>query len=188
MPWPSAVQTVNMTDNNPLPDSELIRREVLQRSWQRDKEVSARRLRIRWAVWALCRYGLPLLFVLGTAFAVWIWGLPQLRMTLAALPGKGVVPTVGEEPASDLPATPSSVPMELPAALPPAASLEATEVSPTPPDRSDGEQDPIRLRPERGVSSSDKGAPGQVSLDGTDATNTPKTVPTPDFGSQSKEP
>ncbi len=188
MPWPSADQTVDMTENTPLPDSELIRREALQRSWQRDKEVSARRLRIRWTIWALCRYGLPLFFVLGTAIAVWVWVLPQLRATLATHTGSvAVPPTVNVEPGNSLPATPL-VPNAPPATPPSVTEPQGSEASPTPPDQSDGEQDPIRLRPEGGYPSTNNGPQDQFGLENTDTTTTPNPALTPDIGPYSKEP
>ncbi len=66
-----------------MPNAESVRLEALRRSWQRDREVSRRRLRARWIVWACCRYGLPLLLVLGTAVAAWIWALPYLSQKAA---------------------------------------------------------------------------------------------------------
>ncbi|HEX5739836.1 MAG TPA: hypothetical protein VFY22_15090, partial [Hydrogenophaga sp.] len=170
-----------------LPDSELIRREALQRSWQRDQEVAARRLRIRWAVWALCRYGLPLILVLGTAIAVWIWALPQLRTTLATLAGPAAPTTENVGPVNALPATPP-VPIEAPATPPPVDTPEPTDVPPTPSGPSDGAQDPIELRPEGGVSSSSNGDQGQDSLEDAGITHTPDPVLKPDTGLQSKEP
>lgn len=157
MPWTSAGQTVDMTENAPLPDSERIRREALQRSWQRDKEVSARRLRVRWAIWALCRYGLPLFFVLGTAVSVWIWGLPQLRTTLANLTGPVASPTVTMPPTS---APPLPTPIEPPAVLPLPLVEEPVhgEAAPKGPEPDDGEQAPIQLRPEAGFPISNDGS------------------------------
>lgn len=187
MPWTSAVQTVNMTDNPPLPDSERIRREALQRSWQRDKEVGARRLRIRWAVWALCRYGLPLLVVLGAAVVVWVWGLPQLRTTLTKLNGPVASPTVSGGPVNALPGTPP-FPNELPAALPPLAEPEFSETTPAPPDQSDGHQEPIQRPPEDSPPSHSSSAPEQASPEGTDSTTTLNPVLKSDIGTHSKEP
>lgn len=66
-----------------MPDAESVRLEVLRRSWQRDQEVGRRRLRRRWIVWACCRYGLPLLLVLVTAVAAWVWALPYLSQMAA---------------------------------------------------------------------------------------------------------
>lgn len=186
MPWPSAVQTVNMTENAHIPDSDRIRREALQRSWQRDKEVGARRLRFRWAVWALCRYGLPLLIVLGTAVAVWIWGLPQLRTTLTTWTGSVVPPTGIGNPANVLPVTPT--PNELPAALPQVAEPAFGDPAPTPSDQGDGDREPIQLLPEDGLSSSSSGAQDLTSPDGTDSTTTLNPVLRPDIGTHSKEP
>jgi len=187
MPWTSAVQTVNMAENAPLPDAERIRREALQRSWQRDKEVGARRLRIRWAVWALCRYGLPLLVVLGAAVAVWVWGLPQLRTTLTTLTGPVASPTVNDGPANTLPATPPS-PSERPAMPPPVAEPEFSNATPTSPAQTDGDQEPIQRSPEDSPPSPSNGAAEQASPDGTDSTTTPNPVLMPDIGTHSKEP
>ncbi|MDO8904581.1 hypothetical protein [Hydrogenophaga sp.] len=187
MPWTSAVQTVEMTENAPLPDSERIRREALQRSWQRDKKVSARRLKIRWAVWALCRYGLPLLFVLGTAIAVSIWGLPQLRTALTTLTGPMASPTVNVGPTSGLPA-PSPASIGLSIDLPPAGKQERSEMTPAQPGQSDDDQGPIQLRPESSFPSSNHGDHGQTGPDDIDTTTTLNPVRTPDNGSHSKEP
>lgn len=65
-----------------LPDPEAVRLDTLQRSWQRDRKVARRRLVRRWVVWALLRYGLPALLVLGTAAAVWVWALPEAHTRL----------------------------------------------------------------------------------------------------------
>jgi hypothetical protein len=181
MPWTSAVQTVDaMTENPPLPDSERLRREALQRSWQRDKEVSRRRLRMRWTVWALCRYGLPLLLVLATAMAVWSWGLPYLRATLAAMTGP-----VGS--ATPTPAPPP-VPDELPATQAPLGGAARADVPPTPPGHGDGSEEPIELRREGDIPSSNHLEPGDASPEDTDTTNTPNPELKPDIGLHSKEP
>jgi hypothetical protein len=65
-----------------LPDPEAVRLDALQRSWQRDREVARRRLARRWVVWALLRYGLPAMLVLGTAAGVWVWALPEAHARL----------------------------------------------------------------------------------------------------------
>ena len=191
MPWTSAVQTVDQTEYTPLPDSERIRREALQRSWQRDRKVSARRLRVRWTIWALCRYGLPLLFVLGTAVAVWTWGLPQLRKALSTLTDPVASPTVHVQPANVplAPPTPPTAPIEPPVALPlpPVGEPASNLAAPAPPEPGAGEQDPIQLRREVSFPSS-IGELGQASPEATDSPTTPNPVLKPDIGMQNKEP
>jgi hypothetical protein len=189
MPWTSAVQTVDATtENAPLPDSERLRREALQRSWQRDKEVSRRRLRMRWTVWALCRYGLPLLLVLAAAMAVWTWGLPHLRATLAAMAGPVGSEKVIVGPASSTPATPP-VADQPPVMQTPVEGAEHGNVPPTPTGRSDAsEEDPIQLRRDGDIRPSSHLEAGQASLEDTDSTNTPNPDLKPDIGLHSKEP
>lgn len=188
MPWTSTVQTVDATTGNaPLPDSERLRREALQRSWQRDKEVSRRRLRMRWTVWALCRYGLPVLLVLATAMAVWIWGLPYLRSTLAALTGPVGSTNVITGPAASSPAIPL-VPDPLPATQAPVDGASQGEAPPAPPGHGDDSEDPIKLRREGDIPSSNKLEEDSASLEDTDTTNTPNPELKPDIGLHSKEP
>ncbi|MDM7942666.1 MAG: hypothetical protein QUV35_08560 [Hydrogenophaga sp.] len=58
-----------------MPDSETLRQAALRSSWRRDHRVGRRRRWWRWAVWALLRYGLPLLLLAGTVTAVVIIAL-----------------------------------------------------------------------------------------------------------------
>lgn len=188
MPWTSTVQTVDATTGNaPLPDSDRLRREALQKSWQRDKEVSRRRLRMRWTVWALCRYGLPLLLVLATTMAVWIWGLPQLRATLAAMTGPVSSESTIVGPAASTPAAPA-VPDEPPAMQAPMGGAERSDVPPAPPGPGDGSEDRIEQRREGDIPSSSKPNPDNTRLEGTDTSNTPNPELKPDIGLHSKEP
>jgi hypothetical protein len=188
MPWTSTVQTVDATTGNaPLPDSDRLRREALQKSWQRDKEVSRRRLRMRWTVWALCRYGLPLLLVLATTMALWIWGLPQLRATLAAMTGLSRSTGVIVGPTATTPATPP-VPDEPPAMQAPAGGAERSEVPPAPPGPGDGSKNRIELRLEGDIPSSSKPDPDNARLEDTDTSDTPNPELKPDIGLHSKEP
>lgn len=188
MPWTSNVQTVDVTTGNaPLPDSERLRREALQRSWQRDKEVSRRRLRMRWTVWALCRYGLPVLLVLATAMAVWTWGLPQLRATLATKTGSVGSTNVITGPAASGHAT-LPVPDQLPATQAPVGGAAQGEAPPVPPGHVDDPEDPIKLRREGDIPSSSKLEEDSASLEDTDTTNTPNPELRPDIGLHSKEP
>ena len=53
-----------------VPDSEALRRHALMVSWQRDREVAARRVRQRWIIWALLRVVLPLLLLTGMAITL----------------------------------------------------------------------------------------------------------------------
>lgn len=188
MPWTSTVQTVDATTGNALlPDSERLRREALQRSWQRDKEVSRRRLRMRWTVWALCRYGLPLLLVLATATTVWIWGLPHLRAALATKTGSVGSMNVIPGPAATSPATPP-VPDNLPVAQDPVGGAAQGEAPPALPEHGNGSEHPIKLRREGDTPSSSKLEEDSASLEDTDTTNTPIPELKPDIGLHSKEP
>jgi len=57
------------TPTSAVPDSETLRQAALRASWRRDRQVGRRRRWTRWLVWALCRYGLPLL-LLATVVAI----------------------------------------------------------------------------------------------------------------------
>ena len=82
MPWTVSGHPSPSASGVPLPDPETVRLETLQRSWQRDRAVARRRLVRRWVVWALLRYGLPAVLVLGTAAAAWVWALPEAQTRL----------------------------------------------------------------------------------------------------------
>jgi len=58
------------TPTSAVPDSEALRQSALRASWRRDRQVGRRRRWTRWLVWALCRYGLPLLLATAAAIAV----------------------------------------------------------------------------------------------------------------------
>lgn len=106
-----------------LPDTEALRRAALQASWARDREVGRRRLRWRWASWALTRVGLPLLCLaaMGGFTALYLQHLDQ------SFPP---VPSVGgsEPPASVRTAPPG--PSSPAAAVPAVLAAEPTAAGP----------------------------------------------------------
>ncbi len=102
-----------------LPDTEALRRAVLQASWARDREVGRRRLRWRWASWALTRIGLPLLSLAAVGGLTALY-LQHLDQSFPPVPSVGG----GEPPAAVRSAPPgTSTPA---AALPAALAAEPT--------------------------------------------------------------
>lgn len=76
--------TANMpTASATVPDAQALLQMALQASWRRDRRVGRLRVAMRWLVWGLWRYGLPLLLVLTAAVAVGLWLLPGLHQALA---------------------------------------------------------------------------------------------------------
>jgi hypothetical protein len=82
MLWQRTVSPVPSPLPTLTPTQEELRLAVLQASWARDRRVGRRRLALRWAQWALLRYLLPALLVLGAAALVWSWLLPEMPALL----------------------------------------------------------------------------------------------------------
>jgi hypothetical protein len=82
MLWPRTASPIPTTQPDVSPNSDELRRVVLQASWARDRRVARRRLAARWVQWALWRYVLPAILVLGAAALVWSWLLPEIPALL----------------------------------------------------------------------------------------------------------
>jgi hypothetical protein len=111
MLWPRTVSPVPTPLPTLAPTQEELRLAVLQASWARDRRVSRRRLALRWAQWAVLRYLLPALLVLGAAALVWSWLLPEIPALLVQTKTRA---------GSDHPATVRPEPVAAPPILEPA--------------------------------------------------------------------
>jgi hypothetical protein len=107
MLWTRTVSPVATPLPDPSPNSDELRRVVLQASWARDRRVARRRLAARWVQWALWRYVLPALLVLGAAALVWSWLLPEVPALLVQARARSVTestpadqPTAAAEPST----------------------------------------------------------------------------------------
>jgi hypothetical protein len=110
MLWPRTVSPVPTPLPTLAPTQEELRLAVLQASWARDRRVSRRRLALRWAQWAVLRYLLPALLVLGAAALVWSWLLPEIPALLVQVKP----PTGSAHPASAQPEQVAAPPVQEP--------------------------------------------------------------------------
>lgn len=136
MPWTGSAHPSPSAPGVSLPAPEAVRLETLQRSWQRDREVARRRLVRRWVAWALLRYGLPALLVLGTAAGVWVWALPEAHARLVLwLHPPPPPPVINPSPSAlhqAIPATAGQAPSQpTPVVVPPEPDVAPTDSSST---------------------------------------------------------
>ena len=99
MLWRRTAHTPLIPTTGPVPDTEALRRMLLQASWQRGLWVARRRVAVRWVLWSLRRYGLYLL--LTAAAALYVYSSPDALSFLSPLkPPAPLKPAVqGLEPA-----------------------------------------------------------------------------------------
>lgn len=140
MLWQPTAPSSTGSPTGKVPDSDTLRQRALQASWRRDRQVSRRRLALRWVAWFLRRYLLPGLgvFLLGAALYTQLpWAGMDWPLEPVALPD-------GPDPMA-LPSTPDAS-----AAAPvdggEASGLRPPDAPPAPPD----DAAPLALRLEPG--------------------------------------
>lgn len=126
-----------------VPDAQALRRAALQASWQRDRRVGQRRLALRWLVWALRRFGVPVVLALAAAGAVWLWLQPNTHAARDATIQSP--PRTAEPPKAVNPLIQEAIRLRMePVWLPRGA---AAPVSPTPPAATEDASEP-QLKPD----------------------------------------
>lgn len=106
MLWQPTAPPSTGTPTGKVPDSDTLRQRALQASWRRDRQVSRRRLALRWIAWFLRRYLLPGLGVLLLGAALYTQ-LPWAGMDWPLEPVAPALPD-GPDPMA-LPSTPDPV-------------------------------------------------------------------------------